>query len=82
MRMCPEGVSCWRARAENRATARGTGSGLPPARGSCNQRPVHVPRTPPVAVTAGADKKHDDEELTPIPDFGGSPEWIEGTFFF
>ena len=43
-----------RVRAENRAAARGTGSGLPAARGSCNQRPVHVPRTPPVAVTAGA----------------------------
>ena len=43
-----------RVRAEKRAAARGTGSGLPPARGSCNQRPVHVPRTPPVAVTAGA----------------------------
>ena len=52
-----------RVRAENRAAARfrsrGTGSGLPAARGSCNQRPVHVPRTPPVAVTAGAGLRAD-----------------------
>ena len=51
---CAPKASAADSRVQKIARPRGTGSGLPPARGSCNQRPVHVPRTPPVAVTAGA----------------------------
>jgi len=63
---CAPKASAADARVKKIAAARMTGSGLPPARGSDNQRPAHVPRTPPVAVTAGAGLRAADAANGPV----------------